>query len=461
MRVMNTILVWLIFVQAVWDEFSGEWEDCGVWLFLELVRELDRSMLSSRYAKMLWLSLQSNYGFKKMISEWNCGTRNLWKKYLKDVARERRSKLGKRDSTCNKLVGSKPRKKRLKLDNLEIDSNSSDTVVQLRSGGGLSNVELTRNGAVSILNKSRARTVSIPLRLSVRKPNRPVVPTAGDKLIPSETLSMEENFTGYATSFPTDLTSEEEYSKSSTTSCSLSNHREYCATIPIRKGQFGKVKHREDKLRLPRSCQDNNKLKGLQSREGNSAEGANCCAEINQSIGRARIKKLKEEGWNFNIISSEYMQKMLRHKAPVVAGAKRKTSCTRRKIQKGICRSDANIKPPLLQEDGNSLQVKQNPFSRQDRQSMLFEGYGRNCGLKDMVSCPRKQKWKRQSIIQQSDTICFICHYGGEVISCKNCFSSYHPNCLGTQVLYLHAEELLSLFLLHDSQYYNWIELWA
>lgn len=449
----------------VWDEFSGAWEDCGIWVFLELVRELDWSMPSSKYAKMLWLSLQSNYGFKKMISEWKCGSRSLWKKYLKDVLCERGRKLGIKDPACKKLVGYKTRRKRHKLENpqhIEVDSNLPDTVVQLKSSRGLSAVELTKNGGVSILNKSRARTMSVPLRLNVRKPNRPVVPTAGDPLVLSESLSLEEDVISYATSFLSDPSSEEEYSKTSTTTCCLSNHRINRASIPIGIGQSGKLKHREDKWELPKSCHGSNRLKGLQLREENIAEGASCSAEINHSIGRAGVKKLMKRRRNFGALSSGYTQKELSCEASVIAGAKIKTSCKRRKIKKGICRANANIKPPLIQEDRNGLHIEQSSFSCQRRNSPLFEDYGRNCRLKDMVSRPWKRKRKRQPNIPQGgqgDTICFICYYGGELISCKNCCSSYHLTCLGTQVQYLHVDHLLGLSFLQVVGDYNWLQL--
>ncbi|KAK4741323.1 hypothetical protein SAY87_024911 [Trapa incisa] len=416
----------------VWDEFSGEWADCGVWIFLELVRELNGSMPSSTFAKVLWLRLQSNYCFKKMISEWNCGTRTLWKKYLKDVVCERKIKLGKMDPTVKKLVGSK-RKKMHELDNSQAEPRSSDAVVQLNSSRGLRNAELSENGGVSVLNKSRARTFSVPLRLNVRRTSRPVVSTAGTKLILSETLSMEENVAGYE-KFPTDMISEEEYSKTNKTSCSVNDNRINRVTVPIRQGHYRKVKDREDKLNFSRSCQDGNKAKGLQPRE-DIVEDANCSLEISQSIGKDEVKNLMKQRRNFSMNSSECTQNNTRARASVVASAKRKTSCTRRNIPKGICKSDANINPTLLQEDVNSLQSKQNLSTRQRRQSMMYDCYVRNFRLKDMVSRPRRRKRKRHTTFQQSDTICFICHYGGELISCKNCSSSYHSDCIGTQVL--------------------------
>ncbi|PKI34166.1 hypothetical protein CRG98_045445 [Punica granatum] len=417
-------------LSRVWDEFSGEWTNCGVWVFLELVRELDGSTPSSKYAKRLWRRLQSNYGFKKMISEWKCGTRSLWKSHLKDVVYERGSKLVKKDLACKKLAVHKARKKRHKLENpqrVEEDAHSPDTVVQLRSSKDLSTIQLTKNGGVSILNKSRARMVSVPLRLNVRKPNRPVVPTAGDRNVLSETLSMEENFTSYATSAQSDASSEEEYSKTRPASCGMTNHEVDRVSIPIRKGQ---VKERENKLKLPQNSQDDgNKLKGHQLRDGNLAAGARS-AGIDQPGGRARVDKLKQVRRKSNVLSTEDTKKELSSKTYAVVSAKRKTKYTRRKRQKGICRADPSIEPPSKQEGGNDAQVNHNLFSSNRQQTPLFESYGRNFRLKDMVSRPRKRKRKRQLDGPQSDTICFVCHFGGELIPCNNCFSSYHLTCL-------------------------------
>ncbi|XP_031400614.1 uncharacterized protein LOC116210732 isoform X2 [Punica granatum] len=422
-------------LSRVWDEFSGEWTNCGVWVFLELVRELDGSTPSSKYAKRLWRRLQSNYGFKKMISEWKCGTRSLWKSHLKDVVYERGSKLVKKDLACKKLAVHKARKKRHKLENpqrVEEDAHSPDTVVQLRSSKDLSTIQLTKNGGVSILNKSRARMVSVPLRLNVRKPNRPVVPTAGDRNVLSETLSMEENFTSYATSAQSDASSEEEYSKTRPASCGMTNHEVDRVSIPIRKGQ---VKERENKLKLPQNSQDDgNKLKGHQLRDGNLAAGARS-AGIDQPGGRARVDKLKQVRRKSNVLSTEDTKKELSSKTYAVVSAKRKTKYTRRKRQKGICRADPSIEPPSKQEGGNDAQVNHNLFSSNRQQTPLFESYGRNFRLKDMVSRPRKRKRKRQLDGPQSDTICFVCHFGGELIPCNNCFSSYHLTCLEPEVV--------------------------
>ncbi|XP_071719526.1 uncharacterized protein [Rutidosis leptorrhynchoides] len=46
---------------------------------------------------------------------------------------------------------------------------------------------------------------------------------------------------------------------------------------------------------------------------------------------------------------------------------------------------------------------------------------------------PRKIKGNRQKIINDNDYICSVCHYGGELVLCDQCPSSFHTRCLGLE----------------------------
>ncbi|XP_010270326.1 PREDICTED: uncharacterized protein LOC104606694 [Nelumbo nucifera] len=71
-----------------WDEFSGGWRDRGTWVLMGLAEELERDTPLSAFVKKLWYNLRVNAGFVEMISEWTCGIKILWSKYLMQVAME-------------------------------------------------------------------------------------------------------------------------------------------------------------------------------------------------------------------------------------------------------------------------------------------------------------------------------------------------------------------------------------
>lgn len=47
------------------------------------------------------------------------------------------------------------------------------------------------------------------------------------------------------------------------------------------------------------------------------------------------------------------------------------------------------------------------------------------------ISEPRRLKGSRRQIINDNDYICSVCHYGGELVLCDQCPSSFHTHCLG------------------------------
>ncbi|KVI11907.1 Agenet-like domain-containing protein, partial [Cynara cardunculus var. scolymus] len=47
---------------------------------------------------------------------------------------------------------------------------------------------------------------------------------------------------------------------------------------------------------------------------------------------------------------------------------------------------------------------------------------------------PRRLKGSRRQIINDNDYICSVCHYGGELVLCDQCPSSFHTHCLGLKV---------------------------
>ncbi|XP_042492548.1 uncharacterized protein LOC122072073 isoform X2 [Macadamia integrifolia] len=89
-------------VSRKWDELLGIWKDRGVWVLMELAEELEQERPLSPFLKKVWFHLRSNAGFVKKISEWTCGVRDLWSKYLREVLPKIAVECGQQTSRqCN------------------------------------------------------------------------------------------------------------------------------------------------------------------------------------------------------------------------------------------------------------------------------------------------------------------------------------------------------------------------
>ncbi|OMO56096.1 hypothetical protein COLO4_35796 [Corchorus olitorius] len=75
-------------VSLEWDEYMGIWRDRGVWVLVQLAKELEGDIPLACSVKKVWSSVRLNYGFIKMISEWTCGVRTTWRKYFMEVVQE-------------------------------------------------------------------------------------------------------------------------------------------------------------------------------------------------------------------------------------------------------------------------------------------------------------------------------------------------------------------------------------
>ncbi|KAF5946636.1 hypothetical protein HYC85_016864 [Camellia sinensis] len=65
-----------------WDEFLDSWKERCSWVLVDLSNQQG---VDAEFIKMVWQRLQLNCGFGKMISEWTCGSLNLWNVYFMEV----------------------------------------------------------------------------------------------------------------------------------------------------------------------------------------------------------------------------------------------------------------------------------------------------------------------------------------------------------------------------------------
>ncbi|KAH1159818.1 hypothetical protein AAZX31_11G195800 [Glycine max] len=67
-----------------WHEVTEEWEQRGNWVFLDLVEEQKRKSFVAVSAKQIWYDVRIKNGFEK-IQEWTCNMKYLWRNLVMEV----------------------------------------------------------------------------------------------------------------------------------------------------------------------------------------------------------------------------------------------------------------------------------------------------------------------------------------------------------------------------------------
>ncbi|XP_048128377.1 uncharacterized protein LOC115750485 isoform X1 [Rhodamnia argentea] len=416
-------------VSRIWDEFSGIWTDRGVWVLLEVVRELEVDMPSSNYVKKLWLQLQANYGFTKMISEWTCGVRSMWKKYLRDAAYE----LGRGSSmkslpreivvVCN--VRKDRRKARSTCDLI-------DTSVELKYQQESNVVTLAPNGEESLPSKPQKQNFTMKLRSKSGNPG-----SADDAVGDCNAASSESLYSGGHTANlnRTNVIMEVDCARISRINSRLNRKRVNAFGGRIHKKLLGKVRIKENHMSKPDADDAGHGLSFSESRQQTVAFHTRSHVE-NKHLPSRNLKKLKPGKQKVGIFFPECGQKQLRREAFLLFGNKKKRSVRRNKNSEEAQHADVCLKPSSNREGTDAFEADSELFATRRRKAKVFQSFGKEFRLKDMVSSPRKCKRKRAHLAcPQSDTICFVCHYTGDLVHCRHCFSSYHLGCLQLKVV--------------------------
>ncbi|KAK9292391.1 hypothetical protein L1049_020358 [Liquidambar formosana] len=136
-------------VSCIWDEYLGLWRERGVWILVELAKGLDLGGHLSHFIKRVWVRLQLNYGFLKMISEWTCGVQNLWSRYLMEVVDEIAMESSLEDHINHNILACPLRKGRKKSKNSQQISLKNNSIcnpfVNKRNSNGFKLVRSSQN----------------------------------------------------------------------------------------------------------------------------------------------------------------------------------------------------------------------------------------------------------------------------------------------------------------------------
>lgn len=108
-----------------------------------------------------------------------------------------------------------------------------------------------------------------------------------------------------------------------------------------------------------------------------------------------------------------------------------------KRVSKKSQQSNA-ISKPSSREEGKLMdyvQKKDEGVDTHQHQPFPLVNSGEK-GRKGLVCRPRKRKRRKKGYHggQQSDSICIVCQYGGCLILCDHCPSSYHMECIDLEV---------------------------
>lgn len=108
-------------------------------------------------------------------------------------------------------------------------------------------------------------------------------------------------------------------------------------------------------------------------------------------------------------------------------------SVLRRRFSKKTKQADAKVEGnPKKEEKGVDVINKDDALPDGHHcLSLPVDNCGKKFRLKDMVSRSRRRKRKRRCCGSRlCDTICSVCHYGGDLMICGYCPCSYHLSCI-------------------------------
>lgn len=452
-----------------WDEFMGIWKARGIWTLVQLAKELEGDVPLACCVKKVWSSLRLNYGFIKMISEWTCGVWTVWRKYFMEVVQEIAVGPSRRNLANRKILAWMVGKKCKKLkDPGQGNSHLSETVAQARSCNDLKSVRSCRKGekrGPRGKHKGRKRSALSKLKNE-------------DKINTSSRIS-----------FGADKTSVEKQVISGLSSIKSSSgimrhlfgqvpdhypdvNEKICSSPPTQIKESGKLESEIDKKKSPILHQkDGNRLsvdssggsktisfavshiQDNQSKimtfaecgqiDGNVAVTSPDCSKMQASRHAffAAIHKRKRSSLMRKRISKNYQQPNSKvttlskvdkgnNKASFLVYRRKKVSVVRKRFSKKHKHPDSKVEAiPKKEEKGLHF------IAGYHCRSPAFDNCGKKVRLKDMVSRSRrrKRKWRCRGP-RLHDTICSVCHYGGDLKTCDHCPCSYHLSCINLKV---------------------------
>ncbi|KAI4369280.1 hypothetical protein MLD38_017739 [Melastoma candidum] len=395
-------------VTHVWDEFLDVWSDRGVWVLVELVKELQGDLPSCSYIEKLWNHLLSNYSFNKMISEWTCSVKSLWKKIILEVASE---------------IGGKPRMKNLARRKVVVCN------VQTRRRPSLKNSEPDEPANQSLEPSEESK--------DIREPD------AVESTTNKETVLFNDS--GKLGQFSKHEDEVRPFSKHEGEVRQFLEHEGEAANFN-QSVLFPKVKSQIlTRNYLKVRSKNTTQLLFQQSRKAGKAHiGSLFDTWVYVKGLRSRKTRICKKDLSFfhfksggKDVSRDTSVLFCRQRKKLTGRNRRRNLVEAKPTYENQPDAVVRMKPPSTQQvdkEGPKADISLSGSGR--RLSPAFDRLGQTIRLKDMVSHPRKRKRKRELPQPlQTDSLCSICHNGEGLAFCRRCHSAYHLTCIGSKVM--------------------------
>ncbi|GMJ08620.1 hypothetical protein HRI_004531200 [Hibiscus trionum] len=413
-----------------WDEFLGIWRDRGIWILVELAKELEGDVPLACSVKKVWSSLRLNYGFVKMISEWTCGVQTVWRKYFMEVVQEIAVGSSRRNLANRKILAWMVRKKSKKNKNPgKANSHLSDASAQAEGCIDFKDARSCQKGeGKGPLGKHKRRKQSVMSKSKYEELSNMNAST-------SKSFQADKSY------------GEKQMSESGKLDCEI------------------------DKQKSPILGENDGNQQSIDSSRGSKTISFSVFdVQDNQSVNATFTEHVQTDGNRAVIFPDSIKMQESRLAFFSLIPKKRRSSLMRKRVSKNHLRRNskvknlsklkkANKKASFLYKNGSVVRrrfskkptqadskVEANPKKEEkgvdaiNLEDDLVDGYHclslpvDNSGkvrLKDMVSHSRRRKRKRKHCSSQlRDTICSVCHYGGDLINCDHCPCSYHLSCI-------------------------------
>ncbi|KAL7238221.1 hypothetical protein ACSBR2_004342 [Camellia fascicularis] len=417
-----------------WDEFLDSWKERCSWVLVDLSNQQG---MDAQFIKMVWQRLQLNCGFGKMISEWTCGSRNLWNVYFREVITQialELSQLDPRNPECTvRKQGRKPKNTHLTDSSYCLNSDAQ--------GKNPNNLNVDES---SLNEKERAfpaeakqKNHSLKMKSKLKKSKHPVGDRANKLSSQAENSCWAKQLKAGA-SLNQNKCQKEQLRNLVINGHSSENKDGNCVSLPpqTKKSLAFEYEQELERVRSLIVCDgvDDHSLICCQTREKENVNDVpvlqrneslqdDCEVTTKNFVGKTKIK-------SSHLIPSKRRMK-LRQPEQIKCNSAPGFSISSHRQRIYINKQDN-----LLMGQRVSRKFQQ----ASAKIKSLHEAEGKENGFsqtkaEEVVSCPRKQKRKRKRKrgylgCYQNDTICMVCHFGGELILCDHCPSSYHLTCI-------------------------------
>ncbi|KAK6924278.1 Agenet-like domain, partial [Dillenia turbinata] len=479
-----------------WDEHLDSWTNRGTWILVELVRELEVTAPLAILIKIFWHYLRSDLQFAEKISEWACGSQSLWRKYFLDAVSEISTKWSEQNTFPVLFV--KNRGKSKKACGSGSNSLLQNILLQIGNRKRL-NIEkaLQDKKGNESLKDPKQQKQPVQIKLSSNKPEYGRIQTdeatgpEEDMQTKAKTSVLRSNALGI-----------DEYSQFITGSPGQNDEQTHCVSPSKEKKRPLRIKIKLQKPKpyelskghsnhLQLNCPTRKRttrtsISNHRRRHGCRSFDFNCLGKNDTSqvgLPQKKMQLIKKMPVKGHKVDSRGAKELLHNISDVQVGLavnkvdqnnsyqdlRLPTQGLWHNSTEASCVSTNIKKYPLRRKIGNEklkpVKTKKSLSSREEEtvvdapqaqdtifvthrhRTMTLQRSGFKVRLKDMVSPPRKRKKKKTDHgFLQNDTICTVCHYGGDLILCDYCTSSYHLSCMGIKSLFVDVAMLTSNF---------------